>query len=362
MESTNPFNLEKAIQTWKNKLQKQGFLTSEDIEELSNHLEDEIEVLVKKELSAEEAFWVAQKRLGNPAEIGEAFEKAQLNSFWLKVARTAIVILSTGLIISSFIQILSRLISFIFLKYGVHPFADKHWIAAIDFVFLAMILGVIRLSWFKRKWLKTQWEELLSNQAYTLFFRLFLIVFIVLSCDALTLFKIKIAPHQLKDFSGGLLFIGWNFQIILLFVCVAFLLITTLKGQQTSQNHFVNYLQTCSPLGILTVGWISWMMVLFFNFSLLGNIRYFNLNITFPICVFIFHSSFGHILQKYSKLIVFFKLSLTLLPFIIWCILRLWVDSTQLYEYPFWLTCFSGVLGAFIGFASKDYCIKFKFF
>ncbi|MFN8353389.1 MAG: permease prefix domain 1-containing protein [Spirosomataceae bacterium] len=361
MESINPFHLENAIQTWKNVLQKQGTLTSEDIEELSNHLEDEIDVLKKKDLSAEEAFWVAQKRIGTPMVIAEAFEKTKLNSFWLRKARTVIVIVAIGLIISSFVQILSRIVTFVFLQNGLRPFINYQWVAVIDVAFITVILGGISLSWFKREWLKVKWDELLTKQVYTLLFRLFLIVFIVWSCDAVTLFKLKIAPNQIEEFSGWILLIGWNFQIILLFLCVAFFLATILKSHQTTQLRFTNYLSTCSPLSLFLAGWIGWIMVLFLNFSFLVKVGYFDVNTTFPICVGIFHFGFSHILQKHPKLSLLTKLSLALLPFTMWCVMGLWINNTRIYEYHFWLAYFSGVLGTGLGLCSEKYQQKFKF-
>lgn len=69
------FNLESHIQNWKTKLSKQGLLSQDNIAELEAHLQDEMELLLTKDLSEEESFYVAQKRLGQIKELSVEYNK-----------------------------------------------------------------------------------------------------------------------------------------------------------------------------------------------------------------------------------------------------------------------------------------------
>lgn len=64
-----PFNLEKEIQTWCNSIHKNWLHRDAKITELKDHLYCEIECLQRDELTDEEAFYAATKKLGNATEL-----------------------------------------------------------------------------------------------------------------------------------------------------------------------------------------------------------------------------------------------------------------------------------------------------
>lgn len=68
------YNLELEVAAWRQNMLN-GALTPEDVEELIQHLRDEMSALQAKGLSEEEAWLVARKRIGQPVAINEEFCK-----------------------------------------------------------------------------------------------------------------------------------------------------------------------------------------------------------------------------------------------------------------------------------------------
>lgn len=69
------FDLEASVRTWTDGLRLRGAFRSEDIVELESHLREEIDGLVKVGLSAEEAFLVAEHRIGRPDALAAEYAK-----------------------------------------------------------------------------------------------------------------------------------------------------------------------------------------------------------------------------------------------------------------------------------------------
>jgi len=75
------FDLESKIKEWSDALRQKGKFMHDDILELESHLRDEIDNLIKKDLSEEEAFIIAVKRLGDTHSLAEEYAKIN-NSIW----------------------------------------------------------------------------------------------------------------------------------------------------------------------------------------------------------------------------------------------------------------------------------------
>jgi hypothetical protein len=82
MESSTQFNLEKDIQKWRSDLKGQGSLDSNDLDELENHLRESVEDLESEQLSLEEAFIVAKRRIGKPSDLRAEFQKVNPGRLW----------------------------------------------------------------------------------------------------------------------------------------------------------------------------------------------------------------------------------------------------------------------------------------
>lgn len=85
METKAGFDLEHAISQWRWQLSRQPAVTADEVREMEAHLRDSYADLRTRDLSEQEAFWIARHRLGNEAEIGEEFavSKGEDHAAWL---------------------------------------------------------------------------------------------------------------------------------------------------------------------------------------------------------------------------------------------------------------------------------------
>lgn len=82
METTTTFDLNQAIQRWLDNFAQSPTLQRENLDELEAHLRDSITTLQSRGLSAEEAFFIAARRLGQPAEIAQEFGAVNPGLVW----------------------------------------------------------------------------------------------------------------------------------------------------------------------------------------------------------------------------------------------------------------------------------------
>lgn len=83
MANETSFDLNAAIQLWRENLAQSPAFRIENLNELESHLRDSIAILQAKGLSAEEAFWVASRRAGNEKQLEAEFGKVNGRSVWL---------------------------------------------------------------------------------------------------------------------------------------------------------------------------------------------------------------------------------------------------------------------------------------
>jgi hypothetical protein len=77
METQTRFDLNAAIQNWRQELAAQPDLTPDARRELETHLRDTVAELQRRRLNDEESFWLARRRIGQPHEVAEEFVKAE---------------------------------------------------------------------------------------------------------------------------------------------------------------------------------------------------------------------------------------------------------------------------------------------
>lgn len=87
MENETPFNVEHAIRQWRDSLTRSSRLRAEELEELELHLRDSVTALQKRGLSQEEAWLIAQKRLGQRETLKKEFAKVSSPAKGLTSAR-----------------------------------------------------------------------------------------------------------------------------------------------------------------------------------------------------------------------------------------------------------------------------------
>ena len=82
MENQTRFDLNAAVENWRNELAAQPNLASDDRRELETHLRDAIAGFQQRGLNDEESFWLARKRVGQPPQLGEEFTKTNPAVVW----------------------------------------------------------------------------------------------------------------------------------------------------------------------------------------------------------------------------------------------------------------------------------------
>ena len=82
MENQTRFDLNAAIESWRQELAGQPNLASDDRRELETHLRDAIAGFQQRGLNDEESFWLARRRVGQPQLLGEEFVKADSAAIW----------------------------------------------------------------------------------------------------------------------------------------------------------------------------------------------------------------------------------------------------------------------------------------
>jgi len=82
MENQTRFDLNAAVENWRNELAAQPNLASDDRRELETHLRDAIAGFQQRGLNDEESFWLARRRVGQPQQLGEEFVKANPTAVW----------------------------------------------------------------------------------------------------------------------------------------------------------------------------------------------------------------------------------------------------------------------------------------
>lgn len=76
------FDLNTAIQQWRENLSITSRFCMENLDELEEHLRDSVASLQDRGLSAEESFWVASRRLGGPGQLSAEFGKLNPSLVW----------------------------------------------------------------------------------------------------------------------------------------------------------------------------------------------------------------------------------------------------------------------------------------
>jgi hypothetical protein len=82
MENETRYDLNAAVNNWRQELAAQAGLTAENRRELETHLRDAIAGFQQRGLSDDESFWLARRRVGQAQQLGEEFVKADPAAVW----------------------------------------------------------------------------------------------------------------------------------------------------------------------------------------------------------------------------------------------------------------------------------------
>jgi hypothetical protein len=86
MDTQSSFDLNQAIQTWRENLANSPAFHRENLNELESHLRDSVATWQTRGLSAEEAFLIATRRIGQNHQLASEFGKLNRGTVWLERA------------------------------------------------------------------------------------------------------------------------------------------------------------------------------------------------------------------------------------------------------------------------------------
>ena len=146
METPTGFDLNTAIQKWRDHLAQAPALHGESLDELEGHLRDSTARLVAQGLAPDEAFLIAQRRLGTSDELVQEFNKSNGASMWLaRIAWMLVGFQAVGLIsqLASLASELAYIGTFMVSKNALVTGSVAfvvHWSTVALLVWLAVIL------------------------------------------------------------------------------------------------------------------------------------------------------------------------------------------------------------------------------
>jgi hypothetical protein len=82
METTPRFDLNQTIRQWRDVLSQSATMRAEELDELEHHLRDSMAQLRERQLTEEESFLIATRRLGGGEALAREFAKVNPNRAW----------------------------------------------------------------------------------------------------------------------------------------------------------------------------------------------------------------------------------------------------------------------------------------
>jgi hypothetical protein len=196
MENQTAFDLNLAIRSWRENLANSPAFQSENLNELESHLRDSIERLCTPQLSAEEAFLIATRRIGKSQQLESEFGKLNRNSIWFDRILWILMAIQLGALISG----LSSFLQSVAYPLGV---IGGDWLSnSFALMFSPFVLGIAAvLFWRYFIWPKRRGSALLQKllrQPRNLALSLFLLcvaIHMASAWAAATWFFPAVAPH-----------------------------------------------------------------------------------------------------------------------------------------------------------------------
>ncbi len=107
METKAGFDLNQSIHQWRDALAQSAALRTEELDELEHHLRDSVLQLRERQLSEEESFLVAARRLGGNERLAHEFGKVNPGRVW----RSRLIWMLSGVFLLYFSNGLPNLVS-----------------------------------------------------------------------------------------------------------------------------------------------------------------------------------------------------------------------------------------------------------
>ncbi|MGP8020590.1 MAG: permease prefix domain 1-containing protein [Limisphaerales bacterium] len=107
MENQTRFDLNAAVENWRQELAAHPNLALDDRRELETHLRDAITEFRQRGLNDEEAFWLARQRIGRPQQLAEEFTNGDPTKVWRERAFWMMFVLFLSVILINVISVLA---------------------------------------------------------------------------------------------------------------------------------------------------------------------------------------------------------------------------------------------------------------
>lgn len=160
MENPTAFDLNRAIQSWREGLAQAPAIRSENLEELEAHLRDAVALLEARGLSPDEAFLVAVRRLGASCALELEYGKVNNQAIWLDRLFWMLVGYQAWYMISSLIGSISRNTLFLGLNgAGYDPTTQGQSV-------LAVLYALVQLTGFAGSLFLCRWLFCCKGQRF----------------------------------------------------------------------------------------------------------------------------------------------------------------------------------------------------
>jgi hypothetical protein len=171
MEHQTSFDLNLAIQRWRDDLARSAALRTENMNELESHLRDSIDSLLARELSDEEVFLIATRRIGGTQKLEQEFGKVNAAGVWfdrclwvLVAVQLWYLLTSSSTLLMSVASLLCNSWNDILPVFGLHKIGEDWVQTALAIIFspLLVALGAV-LVWRYFIWPKRRGSAWLQN-------------------------------------------------------------------------------------------------------------------------------------------------------------------------------------------------------
>lgn len=148
------FNLNRAMKDWQENFADNEQINPTEIEELRNHLEDEIENCKNQNLTEEEAFMVANHRLGSVDRLEQEYQMVHPNRIW----QSRFIWMITGFIAVTVLNTIVRIIAK--LSVFISSFITQNFALLLLIEIVSAAMFVLFLGWLAYRILFTENSKL----------------------------------------------------------------------------------------------------------------------------------------------------------------------------------------------------------
>ncbi|HTY88200.1 MAG TPA: hypothetical protein VMB80_12100 [Candidatus Acidoferrum sp.] len=175
MENPVAFDLNRAIQLWRENLASSPSFCGENLDELAAHLRDSVATLQAHGLSVDEAFLVASRRIGTVSSLESEFAKVNQKSLWLDRGLWILIAVQLWKIIGAVSALAMALavaaamgVNELLPSFGLQPISDAPIQWGVSLIASPLVIAILAgLGWrylaWPREWFSGVFRPLLRR-------------------------------------------------------------------------------------------------------------------------------------------------------------------------------------------------------